>query len=147
MFKIFRYKSKNLKEDVERMDLHFNKLVLLLGNSDIEITTPINYKDVDTFPIGEWIKINRYVSAKRKKNIFGNYLNFDNIVKKGGAFNLHFHDDIIESTEVIEGKMRDEATGDIYNEGDIMHYNIGVEHKPVALEDTLIKVIFKPVNE
>jgi quercetin dioxygenase-like cupin family protein len=149
LFKLFTYKNKEISHKVQTLNFDYNKLLTALVDPENKVNTAINYKDVDTFPFWVWVKINRHVTARRKNNIFGNYMSFDNIVKKGGAYSMHFHDDIIESCEVISGKMIDEKDGKIYKAGDVMHYEAGIEHehKPVALEDSILNVIFKPVNE
>ncbi|MGB1216437.1 MAG: hypothetical protein ACPG5P_01090 [Saprospiraceae bacterium] len=70
--------------------------------------------------------------------------NFDTIMLKGGEFGKHFHEDVIESAEVLSGKMLDKITGEVYHKNDVMHYEKGEHHTPIALEDTVLKVIFKP---
>ncbi len=116
--------------------------VLDAFNNKIEI--PINRESLEKFPLLEWVEINELIKVRRRKNLFGDYLNFDTQMKKDGEFGKHFHDDMIESAEVISGKMIDMIDSKVYETHDVMHYEKGEHHQPVALEETLLKVIFKP---
>lgn len=96
------------------------------------------------FPLLEWVKLNDKVSIRRRKMLFKTYINFDTKIKAGGEFGEHFHDDVIESTEIIKGTILDLYDNTTYGENDVMHYEKGEKHTPIAIEDTLLKVIFKP---
>lgn len=107
-------------------------------------TRPINIKDLETFPLHKWIPLNDKVDIRKRKKRFGNYLCFDTRMKENGRFGQHFHNDIIESTEVIYGEMLDTTNNEIYKAGDIAHYEKGEIHTPIATKDTLLHVLFKP---
>lgn len=113
-------------------------------NNDLKPSGGINKKDLEAFPLFVWVDLNENIKVRKRKNVFGEYLNFDTEIKMGGEFGRHFHDDIIESCEVISGKMQDAEDGAIYEVGDIMHYEKGEPHIPIALEYTVLKVLFKP---
>lgn len=104
---------------------------------------PINYNDFDAFPLFQWVKLDEKVDIQRRNMHFGSYLNFHCIVKKGGRFNEHFHEDMIESTEVLSGSVLDIVTTDTYKDGSILIYNENEKHDIIALEDTELKVLFK----
>ena len=108
-----------------------------------ESVKPINRADLETFPFMVWVKINDNVEVRKRKNRFDTLLNFDTRMKKGSEFGEHFHDDIIESTEVISGKLLDLIDDKIYESGDVAHYGRGIKHTPIATEDTLLHVLFK----
>ncbi len=141
---LFRDTHKKIKEEYERIDKDYQNLINVLLAFEDKIPMPINREDLDLFPELEWIDLNDKVSIRKRKNLFNNYLNFDTKLQKGGAFGEHFHDDMIENAEVINGKMIDQYDGKVYEQHDIMHYEKGEKHKPVALKETLLKVIFKP---
>ena len=65
-------------------------------------------------------------------------------MEKGGCFGEHFHDDIIESAEVVYGELLDTSTDEVFKKGDVAHYEKGVKHTPVATEKCLLHVLFKP---
>ena len=108
-----------------------------------ESATAINRKELDSFPLGKWVVINDKVKVRKRKSRFGDYLNFDTIVEEGGEFGKHFHDDLIESTEIIYGSMTDLKDGEVYNEGDVMHWENGINHTPIATKKTRVHVLFK----
>lgn len=103
---------------------------------------PINRVDLDSFPYMVWKPVNDLIDVRKRKKLFKNYLNFDTRMKAGAKFGNHFHDDLIESVEVIYGELID---GDnIYKKGDVAHYEKGQYHSPIATQDTLLRVLFKP---
>lgn len=104
----------------------------------------INKEDLNLFPVLEWVELNDKIRIRRRKMLFGNYFNFDTELKSGGEFGEHFHQDLIESAEIISGSMLDVLDNEVYRAYDIMHYEKGEKHKPIALENTILKVIFKP---
>lgn len=108
-----------------------------------EAVKPINRQDIESFPLGVWVSINDKIKVRKRKNRFKTYLNFDTVMEKGAEFGEHFHNDIIESCEVISGKLIDMLDNKIYNIGDVAHYDKGTKHKPVATEKTLLHVLFK----
>lgn len=114
-------------------------------NSKIAIE-PINREALDSFPYMEWIVLNDKVEVRKRKKRFKDYLCFDTRMKRGGEFGEHFHADMIESTEVVSGEMVDTYDGKIYKEGDVAHYETGEKHTPIATQDTLLHVLFKPFN-
>ena len=140
----YKEKHKNLMDRVSAIELEYIDLMEVLDSFNKGDDKPINKDDLEKFPLLEWVNLNEYISIRKRKKLFKDYLNFDTKLKKGGEFGEHFHDDIIENAEVISGKMLDSLDGSIYEVNDIMHYEKGQKHTPVALEDTLLKVIFKP---
>ena len=136
--------KENLDEKLKSIDKSYNSLITVLDAFNGEVEMPIGRNKLEGFKMLKWEALNSKVKIRRRKNLFGNYLNFDTVMKKGGEFGRHFHDDIIESCEIISGKMKDLETGEIYEEDDVMHYEKGEHHTPIALEDTVLKVIFKP---
>ena len=137
--KDFMQKSINVDED-------YKKLMQALDSFNGLSTKPINKEDLESFPIGKWVDLDSTgtVSIRRRKNLFGDHLNFDTIIKANGKFAEHFHKDVIESCEVIEGNMIDLVDKKTYNKGDVMEYDKGVTHEPKALNNTQLRVIFKP---
>ena len=122
-----------------------NKLVEAVNMFNSPIATkPINREDLDSFPLMEWIDIGGGILIRKRKNRFSHYLNFDTKMSKGSEFGEHFHEDIIESCEVIEGELYDTSTNEFYRKGDVAHYDKGIRHTPRATEETLLHVLFKP---
>jgi len=144
--KTYNYSEKHrlLKIEYDKVEKEYMDLMIVLMAFRDEIKKPINKEDLDKFPLLEWVNLTEKVSIRKRKNLFGTYLNFDTKLEKGGAFGDHFHSDIIENAEIISGKMLDKLDGSVYNVNDIMHYEKGQNHEPVALEKTVLKVIFKP---
>lgn len=134
---------KDIMQAVKEVDSNFITLLQTLDAFNGHTEKPINRYDLLSYPFFKWIPLNEYVKIRRRNNYFKTYLNFDTKVKKGGAFGKHFHNDIIENAEIIEGEMIDKVNGKIYKSGEIMHYEKGEKHEPEALEDTILKVIFK----
>jgi hypothetical protein len=132
-----------LMKAVKDVDDNFVTLLQSLLSFRGESDKPINKKDLESYPLFEKIYLSELVTIVRRNNVFGDYLNFDTFLKKGGAFGEHIHNDIIESAEIIKGKMIDKIDGKIYYEGEVMHYDKGQRHEPVALSETKLKVLFK----
>lgn len=105
---------------------------------------PINKDQLKAFPIGVWVSLNDKVRARRRRDRFEGYLCFDTEMDEGGEFGEHFHDDLIESTEVVYGEMYDTSNGETYKAGDIAHYDKGESHTPIATKKTVLHVLFKP---
>ncbi|QQV90904.1 hypothetical protein M1M24_gp33 [Polaribacter phage Freya_1] len=108
-----------------------------------EAIKPISREELESFPLGVWVELNDKIKVKKRKNRFKTYLNFDTIMEKGAEFGEHFHDDIIESCEVISGKMIDIVDNQVYKKGDVAHYDRGIKHTPIATEKTFLHVLFK----
>ncbi len=107
---------------------------------------PINYSDLVGFPFWEKIPINKYVLVERRPDRFkgeDTLLSFDTYMKKGGEFGEHFHADLIESCEVLQGELIDLIDGKKYIKGDVMHYEKGERHTPIASKDSVLHVMFK----
>jgi len=104
---------------------------------------PINAEDLDAFPLRKWIALGTGIKAMKRKNRFKSYLSFDVKMKKGSEFAEHFHDDVIESTEVLDGEMLDTSSGIVYKVGDVANWETGIKHTPVATKDTTLHVLFK----
>jgi len=141
------YKKPNthreLMDAVKDVDENFLTLLQSLISFKGKSNKPINKKELEAYPFFKEIPVSDLVTIVRRKNIFHNYLNFDTFMKKGGAFGNHFHDDIIESAEIIKGKVIDKIDNKVYNEGDVMQFEKGQKHEPIALEYTVLKVLFK----
>ena len=143
MFKTW-FRNSKLDKTLEDIETSYEGLLNTLDAFNGEVEMPIGRKKLEGFKMLKWEALNSKVKIRRRKNLFGDYLNFDTIMKKGGEFGRHFHDDIIESCEIISGRMQDLETNIIYEADDVMHYDRGQHHTPIALEDTVLKVIFKP---
>lgn len=84
-----------------------------------QINKPINVEDLDAFPFGEWVHLSKNISAKKRANRFGSLLSFDIKMNKDAKFSEHFHEDAIESTEVVEGEILDTSSGIVYKKGNV----------------------------
>ena len=136
--------SKNYRITLKEMvDTSFNEMSTAISRLLDKSTKPINAKDLDAFPLGKWEKLGDNIKAKKKRNRFLSYLSFDIKMEEGARFAEHFHSDVIESTEVIEGEMLDTTTGILYVKGDVAHWDKDVKHTPVALKYTKLHVLFK----
>ena len=135
-----------LSELIEQSFESFNKVV----NRHLNVSSkPINAKDLDSFPLNEWRLIGDNIKARKRRNRFISYLSFDVVMEKGASFAEHFHDDVIESTEVIEGEMLDNSNEPpiLYVKGDVAHWHKGIKHTPIALKYTRLHVLFKRSKE
>ena len=142
----YDYKDKHLKLKIQmhKLDSDHSNLMGILEAFNGKTHEPINYNDLLKFPLFEWVDLNCKVAIRRRNMLFKEYINFDTEIKKGGEFGKHFHSDVIESAEIIEGKVLDKNDGEVYEEGDVMHYEKNQHHTPIALIDSKLKVIFKP---
>ena len=131
----------------ERLDTSFNEMSKAISRHLDKSTKPINAKDLDAFPLGKWESLGDNIKAKKKRNRFLSYLSFDIKMEEGARFAEHFHSDVIESTEVIEGEMLDTTTGILYVKGDVAHWLNNEKHTPVALKATKLHVLFKRTKE
>ena len=134
---------KELMKAVKDVDENFITLLQSLLSFRGESDKPINKKELESYPLFEEIHLSELVTIVRRNNVFGDYLNFDTFMKKGGAFGKHFHNDIIESAEIIRGKVIDKVDNKVYYEGDVMHFDKNQKHEPIAMEYTVLKVLFK----
>ena len=140
--------SKNYRITLKEMvDTSFNEMSTAISRLLDKSTKPINAKDLDSFPLGRWEKLGEKIKAKKKRNRFLSYLSFDIKMEAGARFAEHFHSDVIESTEVIEGEMLDTTTGILYVKGDVAHWHKGIKHTPIALKYTRLHVLFKRSKE
>lgn len=106
---------------------------------------PINKEQLKSFPFFKWIPLNDKVKVYRKRDRFKEgYLCFDTVMEEGGEFGEHFHDDLIESTEVVSGEMFDTFNQRYYKVNDVAHYDKGQKHTPIATKKTVLHVLFKP---
>lgn len=153
----------NLSIDIDQMcreiiihdkrDIDTDHLKLMKDLEDVldvfkngDVNKPITYNDLKKFPLFKWVYLDpltKKVKIRKKNNHFIEYLNFDTLMKKGGRFSEHFHGDCIESTEILEGKVLDLVSADIYETNDILYYTQDQTHDIIALEDTTLKVLFK----
>jgi len=139
-----KFFNKELEDKLIELKSSHNDLVLFLDKMNKTKSGAQTKEDLLNFPLLEWVDLNKYISIRRRNMRFGNYLNFETIVKKDGKFNDHFHPDLIESTEITFGNMIDLKTNLSYKKFDVVHYDKGVEHELKALEDSRLNVIFKP---
>lgn len=133
---------KSLLREIEMSYQKFTEAILNFNDEDS--SKPINKEALNTFPLMQWVNLNPKVKVRKRNNRFGDHLCFDTKMGIGGRFGEHFHEDIIESTEVIYGQMLDTYTGTVYRDGDVAHYEKGEKHTPIAQEETLLHVLFKP---
>lgn len=142
MFKLF---SKNKSDKAyKKVKEDFNNLISIISAFNGKIHIPINKEDLIKFPIGAWVLVNELVRIRRRKQRFGDHLNFDTIMEKGGEFGSHFHEDMLESCEIEYGEMKDLEDNRIYKKGDVMEYDKGQHHTPIATKKTRLHVLFKP---
>jgi len=140
-----KFFNKQLRADLGELNSSHNALVEMLDQMNTKRPGMQSRRDLMLFPELVWININRKVKVRRKKMRFGEYLVFDGILKEGGTFFEHFHDDSIESTEVISGSLKDVNNNNkVYKQHDVMHFEKNRLHTIVALEDTELNIIFKP---
>lgn len=152
MCKTIEYKPKTINGICVKVNDDFYALNSLLDEKLKETIRafnginhePINKADLLQFKVGKWYHINKDVRIRKRKERFKTYLNFDTEIKKGGGFGGHFHEDLIESTEVVSGAIRDLTDNELYLSGDVMEYGKGIIHEPIAEEDTFLHVLFKP---
>ena len=132
--------SKELMNDVNN---HFDHLIKVIDAFNGKSDEPINRVDLLRFEIGKWYELSDKVRIRRRQNRFLTYLNFDTEMLKGGEFGKHFHKDLIESCEIISGGMVDMVDGRTYKNGEVLHYEKGQVHTPIATTKTSLHVLFK----
>lgn len=136
-------RAEIMMQEVESKFCYLMDTIALFNEN--KAITPINKEQLKAFPFGVWIELNSKVKARRRKDRFKEgYLCFDTVMETGGEFGEHFHDDLIESTEVVQGEMYDTYDGKYYKEGDVAHYDKGQKHTPIATKKTILHVLFKP---
>ena len=137
-------KPEDYRLELKRaMDASQSRLARAVDRHIRKINKPINVEDLASFPLGVWMDLSKNISAKRRGNRFGSLLSFDIKMNQDAEFSEHFHDDAIESTEVVEGEILDTSSGIVYKKGDVAHYENGIPHTPVATKDTELHVLFK----
>jgi len=138
-------KSDYREELLRSIDSSHQRLIKAVkGFNSEKATHPINKRELADFPFMVWVELNEYVKVRKRANRFTDYLCFDTFMKKDGEFGEHFHDDIIESTEVVYGELLDTSDGKVYKDGQVAHYEKEIKHTPIATKDTLLHVLFKP---
>lgn len=143
MFKrLFRNKVKDDLKLLNRKHMQLMEVLETFNNSGKN--KPINREDLTTFPLFVWIELNSKVKVRRRNMLFDDYLNFDTIIFESGSIGNHFHQDIIESIEVIYGKIIDRLSGKEYKKGDVVYYKKNECHEIDGIEKSFLKVIFKP---
>jgi len=129
---------KVLNQAEDRFKSAVSKLGIEQEHSGIKVS------DLALFPYNVWTLITPRIKIRKRKNRFGNFLNFDVEMKKGARFAEHFHEDGIESAEVVSGELVDTSENNkIYKKGDVAHWDKNVNHTPIANEDTFLHVLFK----
>ena len=136
--------GRNLFKELRDINKSQRELIHVIDDMNREYAGQQSYSDLAKFPILVEIYLNDKISVTRKNNIFGNMLVFETTMKIGGSFNEHFHPDAIESTEVVSGRIKDLKQGSEYKTNEVIHYDKGEVHDILALEETKLKVIFKP---
>ncbi len=89
-----------------------------------------------------WYEVNPGVRIRRRKTLFNGTLVFDTEIIQGGKFGFHFHSDVTEQCDVIEGELYDLMTQTSYKEGESVVFPQGIGHTPVALKYTVLRVYF-----
>jgi len=139
---LYSSKSKKMFEGVEAEYLRLQTAIeAFQGKGTKEVTK----EQLAAFELFKWYEVNPGVWIRRRANRFETLLNFDTTMVEGGEFGTHFHGDIIESFEILEGKVKDLIDNKIYSKGDVVNYLSGQKHHPMALEYTELNVLFKAV--
>ena len=133
---------KSIKEDRETKFSLSAQLNRVLNRFNGEETKPINWNDLDSFPLKEWVYLNEKVQI-RKVYKGENLMVFDTIMVSGGNFGWHKHSDCLEECLVVSGLLKDVETNTKYKQGETAIFDFGVNHTPVALEDSILTVRFK----
>lgn len=141
--KMCNEKCKYSQAKMDEVNAHFDNLICAIDAFNGKKDEPINRDSLLKFEIGKWYDLNDKVKIRRRQNRFKTYLNFDTVMKEGGEFGKHFHEDVIESCEILSGSMVDLIDGRKYISGDVMHYDKGIKHTPIAEKDTELHVLFK----
>ena len=143
MFEFWKIKKGLRDELIDLEKYHYNLVNTIESYNGSGYKNVINRSELAEFPMLVWVELNDKVSMRRRRNIFKNYLNFDTKMSEGGELGIHFHSDMIESCEVIDGLMLDLVNNKEFKAHDIMHYDKGEQHHPVAIKDSILKIIFK----
>lgn len=138
--------NKDYRDDLlEILKSSYSNFFQAVANFNAPVAKdPINIEDLDSFPLMSWVQLNSKIKVRKRNKRFKDHLCFDTKMDKGANFGEHFHEDTIESTEVIYGEMLDTSTDTVYKDGDVAHYEKGEKHTPIATKDTLLHVLFKP---
>ena len=105
---------------------------------------PIQRADLVAFPLGIWVDINDKIRAKKRKNRFYSFLNFIVEMEKGAELGVHFHSDLLESAEVLEGEVIDIMDDNKpYEVGDVAEWKKKEKHQLVSVQKTKLHVLFK----
>ena len=137
-------KPEDYRDELKRvMEASQSRLARAVDRHIRQINKPINVEDLASFPLGEWEDLSKNISVKRRASRFGSLLSFEVKMTKDAEFSEHFHEDAIESTEVVEGEILDTSSGIVYKKGDVAHYENNIPHTPVATKDTELHVLFK----
>ena len=144
IFNLIKNKSSNI---IEAINSDYTDLQQKVNNRLLGIVKkPINYDDLKSYKINEEVWLTSKICFVRRADRFkgkDTLLSFEVMMKKGGKFGKHFHNDVIESSEVISGELHDLVDGRKYKAGEVLHYNKNKEHTPVALEKSFLHVLFK----
>lgn len=124
MFKNF-FTSKSLQRKLDDIEDNYDALISTIDSFKGKNNDPINREQLEAFPFMVWTDIGGGIEIRKRKNRFSTYLNFDTKMIEGAEFGEHFHNDIIESCEVIDGELFDELTNKYYKVGDVAHYEKG----------------------
>ena len=143
MFKNFFKGNKDIKRDLKELNTSFDGLVNVLDNMNKTPSGKQSKTDLLNFPLLVWVQLNSKIRIKRKNNRFNDLLVFETEMKKGASFFEHFHSDIVESTEIVYGEVKDLVTGKVYKKNAIMHYDKMKVHTILALDETKLNVIFR----
>lgn len=113
-----------------------------------EIDQPVNWKDLQAFPLNQWVELFPGVFA-RKYYEDGETILFDTKMAPGTAFMWHEHLDCKEFTEVIIGELYDSLTGETFLENQTVFYPAGQRHTPINTGDieNRLRVTFIKVGQ
>lgn len=125
------------------LDIRHSSMMSMLNSFKGMGDNDIPKEKLRSFPLMKWIEISPGIKVRQRRSLPGDILQFDTTIEKGKEFGLHKHSDCDEICEVQEGELVDLLTNDVYNEGDQAIWTAGVEHTPVAIEYTELKVYFK----
>jgi hypothetical protein len=133
------------KELLKMIQLSSARLSSAVASFNMKVANdPINVAELQSFPLMEWVPLEKDILIQKRANRFDHILNFHVKLGAGAAFAEHFHQDAIESTEVITGQLIDlSENGKVYEPGEVAHWDKNVRHTPVAMVATELHVLFK----
>lgn len=136
--------------DKEYEKINSIKKGLIKANHGGKTAIKLSKKALLEFPLMEWVSLGYGVMSRRRNKHFedseqpeSEIWNFDTRMIKDAEFGRHFHPDMVESCEAVVGSFVDEFNGRIYNEGEVAIFPKDEIHEVRALEDCLLRVLFR----